>query len=502
MLEFGTAGIRGVLGHLPNQLNENHVKRVIFGYAKYLLKQFPDVRQQGIVIARDNRQKSLQFANISARILANFGIKVFIFKDICPTPIVSFAIKQLKACGGIMITASHNPAEYNGIKIYNKLGFQILPDQVAKITNFFENYQKFTTKNISSKALPFSRKIVKVDYLIDNYINQLLELIPFKSSQSQNYIYSPLHGTGGQVVKKIAQKIKLNLKFVEKQMAKSTKFHFASSPNPEDKKAFELMQKQMEEENLQYGFVSDPDSDRLGIVEKKGNQFYYFNGNEMATLIVDFLIKQNYLNNNSQLITSFVSSSLPTLIAKSIGCQTEIIPTGFKWVADKILSKPNSTSFAFEESYGSMIFPQLSLDKDALQIIVFFWKMLSEKPISLVEQLEKIYEKYGFPTSVVHSLTFNDEQFSHLNEYLEQFSKLKFDYPIAQIIDYRLGFEDIHPENMIKIIFENNSWVAMRPSGTEPKLKIYVFSIDVDKNQSKIINQSILTKVKSIFKNE
>ncbi|MGZ9432440.1 phospho-sugar mutase [Mycoplasma sp. 613B] len=502
MLEFGTAGIRGKLGNKESELNTKHVYRIIDGYARYLLKNFANVKQQGVVIGRDNRNKSFIFLKLATQILSkNYGIKVYTSKQPIATPVVSFLIKQKQAIGGINITASHNPKEYNGIKIYNKFGAQILPDEVKKLIPFFKKYNKINN-NLNTKKINFNKKVICIDKYLPVYVQEISRI--FSNNLFDNNLkiaYSPLHGTGSQVIKLIEKQTSVKFLKVESEMKNSKHFNFVSYPNPEEKSAYINLIDLMKRNKIKYGILTDPDADRIGFVEQlSNNEFYYFTGNELATIIFNFLVEENYYKENDLLIYSFVSSNLPSIIANKHNIKSQIIPTGFKWVGPEINKyKEKSHIFAFEESYGSLINSDISFDKDAFQSLILILNILSKKRnISFLEELNNIYKKYGFIFSKVVSIELNSMEPSKINSYLESFLKINFSLKISKIIDYRKGYNNI-VENMVQIFFENNSWAALRPSGTEPKIKLYIFSLEKNKSEAQNNLDKILKQAKEIF---
>ncbi|VEU59520.1 phosphohexomutase domain-containing protein [Mesomycoplasma neurolyticum] len=507
MLVFGTAGMRGILGSGIDKLNIKHVYRVVDGFALYLLKKYPNIKKEGIVLGRDNRSKSLVFLKLAANILSKkHKIKVYTTKSHLATPILSFAIKFLKAKAGINFTASHNPKEYNGIKIYNHLGAQCLPAEVEKILPFIKPYESIN-KRITNKKLNFNKKNININFIKNIYIENLkkLQIQKENTEKKLEFVYSPLHGTGSDVMKDFFKNINVNVFYVEQEMKNSTKFHYATNPNPELESAYFNTTKLMQEKNIKYGFITDPDSDRVGVVEKIDNSFYYFTGNELATIIFHYLVENNYLNSkNGLLIYSFVSSNLPHLIAEKNNIKVEIIPTGFKWVAPKIEKHKHQTKdlkiFAFEESYGSLIDYNLAYDKDAFQSIRVLIEMLKNKNnFSLLKELHSIFAKYGYVKSKINSLVFDTQNTILLNKYFKKLLEINFSLEIDNIIDYRQGFQDIEPENMIQIFFKNKSWLALRPSGTENKIKVYLFSIDLNE-QKAIETLELLDKgIKKLF---
>lgn len=499
-LEFGTAGIREKIGSGIEHLNIAHVRRIINGYAKYLVNKYHN-QEIKIVIGRDNRRKSYSFALCSAQILDSYGIKVYFSKEICPTPFVSFSIMHFKAHGGINITASHNPKEYNGIKLYNELGFQMLPEEINEITSYCEEYERYdetykTANNVKKtdfNNLEFISNRVKNEYLssvaqIADNLNDSINLVP----KNIKIVYSPLHGTGAKFVPKLFNKLfaKSNestnnsIFYVKEHMKIDANFKYVQYPNPEKHSAYELLIKLGKVKKADILLMSDPDSDRVGLAVWHNNDYRILNGNETAIIIYKFLldlakcsIKQP---NEYYIVYSFVSSNIPEILALREGINSVVVPTGFKWIGKIInkLSKENKKfMFAFEESYGSLINENLSKDKDALQSISILTKMASyykKQNKTLIDLLNEVYESVGYVAS--ENVEIEVDENVDLWILQKRFKELNFEDKIVE--DFNLK-TDFMKSNMIQIKFKkDNSWLALRPSGTEPKIKFYIFAFD------------------------
>ncbi|AAT27749.1 phospho-sugar mutase [[Mycoplasma] mobile] len=492
-LEFGTAGLRGILGKTKEHLNIFHVARVIEGFAKYLKSETFNWKNKIVIIGRDNRRKSREFSRLAASILAFHKINVLISREIIATPIISYATKYHKALGAINITASHNPKEYNGIKLYDKNGSQILPDVVDKIKSNFLNYEDYTKKQALNQFI-FSIKNKYINYIpkqtLQSYEEKVLKVGGSQKNLSNiNLSFSPQHGTGAKIVKSIFKKLNVNAFFEEAQMKNDPDFTHTKSPNPEDKSSYENVIKLGLIHKSDAVLITDPDADRVGIGILRNNEYILLNGNETATLIFNYLIEinENKLQ-DKYLIYSFVSSSLPKKMAIENNIKWYEVATGFKYIGNLIEqikneSKTSKLLFAFEESYGSLINDSLAYDKDAIQSCVILAKMISfykKKSKTLLDVLEDIYKKYGYIKSESFSINLDEKNPLHLENIQSKFINLKFneDFKIENFIK---GKENIAPSNMIRISFQNLNWIALRPSGTEAKIKFYLYVVDKDK---------------------
>lgn len=499
-LEFGTAGIRGIVGDQDHQLNTNHVLRIADGLASYLKATQP-IEKQLVVIGRDNRNMSLEFAKSARDMLTSRGINVVFIDDICPTPVISFLIKKYQAGAGINITASHNPKEYNGLKVYNEFGCQSLPDEIDVLLSHFKDYENYKKNIILFKAN--NKLVIKPkDEYFEEYFVKVNDLVHRKDCHNLRIAYSPQHGTGAKYARQILPLLTKHTFFVEKQMVNDPNFTFTKSPNPENIEAYEELFKIGKENNCDVVITTDPDSDRVGIAVNDGNKFTILNGNETATIIFNYLINraktQQQDMSNKYMIYSYVSSNLPRIIALKNDMQVFEVPTGFKWIGSLIKKIAEDRSnlehfFSFEESYGSLINEELAFDKDAIQslaILVEISSYYKEKGLNLIEVLDQIYQEYGYMKSKV--LNISTEKYD-LEKLQSDFRKLSHH---AKLIDYNL---DIIPTNMLKIEFDDNSWMALRPSGTEPKIKFYVFGFGDDEKSATNRAQELITQIENIL---
>ena len=489
-LEFGTAGIRGVVGNDINNLNEAHAASIFEAYAKYINDNFVD-KEKIVVIGRDNRIKGKQFSIIAANILTSYGIKVYFNNQMLATPFISFLIKNKKAIGGINITASHNPKEYNGIKLYNKFGYQMLPDEISKIKKYlekYENYQHYLNSNVELNQSNLILNIDDNDY--ENYVNKILELNLQNIDLSNiKIVYSPLHGTGYKYVKKIFDKLNVDVIYQQNEIVEDENFTYVENPNPEYEIAYKNCIKLAQKENADLILITDPDSDRIGVSFVDDKQFKFINGNENAILITDYLLnnKKNETTKKQFLTYSFVSTSLPSQMCKQNGIDSYVTETGFKWIGQKIEQmkyKNQHLFFAFEESYGSLIDDSISLDKDAIQgvlLIAIIASLAKKENVNLGDKLEQIYSKYGFMKAKSFSFDLKDKD--QLEIIKNKFKNINFDS--ANFLDYSKGIRNIEPNDMLSYEFiDSLNWVSLRPSGTEPKFKIYIHVVEKTKIDS------------------
>ncbi|QBF34982.1 phospho-sugar mutase [Mycoplasmopsis phocirhinis] len=484
-LDFGTAGIRGIVGKGINRLSRAHVQRIAHGYAKYLLNKYIDKNEIKIVIGRDSRRYSYKYASVMADIFSQYDkFKIIISKNIIPTPFVSYLIIKHDAQGGINITASHNPYLYNGIKLYNNYGAQCLPDEIKEIKSFFKPYDNYSENYRAKFPLNIKNKIqTNINQEKNEYINQVLNVggqYKFAHINQIKFVYSNLHGAGLDFALAIFKKLKFrqNIDYFlpQEQIKLDKNFPTCPFPNPELIEVYNESEKLALKYKADAIIVTDPDADRIGVKIKHQNEYILLNGNETATLIFDFILKNTHnIKPNSYLIYSYVSSNLPALIAQKHGINSYVVPTGFKWISKFITQNQANYLYGFEESYGSLIDPTISRDKDAIQSIVILLKMIDfykQQSKTLVDILHEIYQEYGYMSS--QSINVDLTQDFNFESLQDLFKNLNLENKIVE--DFNLK-KDYMNSNMIKIGFDNNNdWIALRPSGTEPKVKFYIFA--------------------------
>jgi phosphoglucomutase len=498
-LEYGTGGIRAILAPGSNKLNIFTIRKASLAFAQYLLRHYKDARSKGVVIAHDNRFMSKEFTIEAARIFASNGIKAYVFKSLRPTPQLSFSVRHLKAVGGIVITASHNPKEYNGFKPYGPDGGQLVPSQIEQLLPFYQTIENELDVRVVAKA---DDPLIEVlDESLDKlYFDQVYNITLNKTLRTDDFkiVYSPQHGAGYQGVNYLLKKLGYNLINVEEQSDPDPNFSGTASPNPEDAKAYDLAIKKAIEHKADIILTTDPDADRLGLVTLKDNQPLYFSGNQTGALLIDYIIR--YLKNNDLLkknhilFNTIVTSNLGAKIAMANGIKVVSTLTGFKFIGEqiKLLEIENKYDFLFgyEESYGYLIEETIARDKDALQAVVLISEMAnyySKVGKSLDAALEELYQKYGYHIEEVESITMSGVDGSARIK--DIMAKLRANpltklggSSVAVFEDYATSTQlknqikttiNLPPSDVLRYTLDNETVVAVRPSGTEPKIKFY-----------------------------
>ena len=505
-LEFGTAGLRGVIGAGTNRMNKYTVGRATQGLANFINKM--KIENPSVVISYDSRHMSKEFSEIAALVLNANGIKVNLFDNLRPVPELSFSVRYLNATAGIMITASHNPPEYNGYKVYWSDGAQIVPpidkgiiDEVLSIEDF--SLIKTINKNEAIEAGLLNYVGEEID---DAFINALKssclnpEIIK-KEAKNVKIVYTPLHGAGNLPVQRILKELGFeNVYVVPEQEKPDGDFPTVSCPNPEDPKAFELALKLAKEVDADVVLATDPDADRLGVFSKMNNgEYVSYTGNMSALLICEYELSQKkekgILPNNGAIITTVVSSELTKAIAENYGAKVFETLTGFKWIGEKIRKFEEENSykylFGFEESYGCLIAPH-ARDKDGISAVMALCEATAfykNKGWSLWEQMIKIYEKYGYYREGQVSIVLKGADGAE--EIKNKMAKMRSNPPtelaglnVLEVRDYQehvikkadgeVSETDLPTSNVLYYELSNNSWCCVRPSGTEPKIKFYM----------------------------
>lgn len=523
-LEFGTGGLRGVIGAGTNRMNIYTVRRVTKGFAEYLLHNVNDAKPNGIAIAYDCRHLSPEFAAEAAGVLANHGIHAYLFQELHPTPLLSFAVRHLHAAGGIVITASHNPSEYNGYKVYGEDGGQIPPVIADLILAEIDKVED----ELLVQSLPLEEGIrnglihIIGDKIDTAYNDRLLALslqpdLIKQVTDDFHIVYTPLHGTGNKPVRKILHDLGFtHVHVVAEQELPDPNFSTVESPNPEERKAFDLALKRARQVQADIVLGTDPDADRLGIVVKNNHDEYVvLNGNQTGALMLKYILEQRKqqgeLPANGVVLKTIVTSEFGRTIASAYGITTIDTLTGFKFIGEKIGEYEKSGEyqflFGYEESYGYLI-GDFVRDKDAVQAAMMCCEMTAfykTKGMTLFEALENLYKTYGYYLEDLVSLTLKGkeglEKISQMmddlrNRPLQQIGSLS----VTEIKDYKQGIDRLPKSNVLKYILEDGSWVAIRPSGTEPKIKFYFSAVaphhDAAQTKLKELKQTVLSLVK------
>lgn len=510
-LEFGTAGMRGIIGAGTNRMNIYTVRQATEGLALFIESQGEDAKENGVAIAYDPRHMSKEFAMEAAKTLAVHSIPSYVFEDLRPTPELSFAVRHLQTAAGIMITASHNPAEYNGFKVYGEDGGQLPPKEADELTSFVRSVSDILSIETMDESEAIEKELITIlgKDLDRAYLDALKrvtidpELIN-RVGRELKIVFTPLHGTGKMLGEKALKQAGFrNVFLVEEQAEPDPDFSTIKSPNPEDEAAFELAFKKGREVGADILIATDPDADRLGLAVRTAGEYYeLLSGNQIASLMIDYILKaherKGTLPSNSVMIKSIVSSELPTAIADKHGVDTLDVLTGFKFIAEKIkeFEKTHSHTFmfGFEESYGYLVQPFVR-DKDAIQALLMVAEMTAfykEEGYSLFDTLQELYHEYGHYKEKTISVTLEGQEGSkkikELMTNLREESPTEFGNIKVEVTEdfkeqKRLSFGkdekiDLPSADVLKYKLADSSWIAVRPSGTEPKIKFYIAAND------------------------
>lgn len=477
-LKFGTAGIRDIIGPGPKLMNIYNVMKITYGFAKYLLAKHGSPSKIGVIIGTDNRYKKEDFSRVATGILTQMGIKVM-KSLVVPTPLVAFTIKKVNAQGGMVITASHNPPNYNGIKLYDQNGGQLLPEATTKILDFANQRSEYLTypyRENRMAIMPIPQPIIN-EYLL------ALKKVGFQSIKNHNLkiVFSPLHGTSATLMPQLLSEIGYQVIPVKEQMDPDPAFTNTPDPNPEALVAYEIGLKYLQASNADLMFTTDPDGDRIGVMAKKDQKWKMLTGNQIALIIFEYLIMHKpIIANQSTLIYSYVSTPLALEMAKQNKIKAVPIATGFKW-ATKVINelKAQNFFFAFEESHGYLIDANICYEKDAFQAAVIISEIAQKAKNdqeTLWDVLAKIYQKYGFVKEKTISKTFkNHTSFKKQDQFMAYLRKegLNLIKKEGKMIDLQKGLKNVESMNLIKFKFSYGQ-VMIRPSGTEPKIKLYL----------------------------
>lgn len=508
-LEFGTAGLRGIIAAGSNRMNIYTVRKATQGLCEDIINCGKDAVKAGVVIAYDCRHKSALFAMESAKVIAANGIKAYVFDELRPTPELSFAVRHLKAARGIVITASHNPKQYNGYKAYGEDGGQLPPkssDYVISViekTDIFNDVKVMDEQEARDKGL-----IVTIGEEVDKaYLEKVHEQSINEESiknlgEDFSIIYSPFHGTGNKLVRRILSMIGVkDVRVVKEQELPDPDFSTMKSPNPEEKEGFKYAIEMAKENPADLIFATDPDSDRIGaIVKDASGEYITLNGNQMGVLLCEFILrnkqKKGTLSNKGAVIKTIVTTSMIYPIAKAYGVNVIDVLTGFKFIGEKIKDFEehdyyNEFIFGFEESYGYLA-GTYARDKDAVVAAMLIAEMAAdykEQGLTLYEGLLSLYKKYGCYLEGTKSIVLEGiDGADKINAIMEKFrsepmtayagSKVlrAWDVSAGTIKDIDSGKVtelDLPKSNVLRFDLENNGWFAIRPSGTEPKIKFY-----------------------------
>ncbi len=490
-LEFGTGGMRGVIGAGINRMNNYVLQMATQGFASFINNH--EKGDKAIVIAHDSRRKSKDFAEAAALVMAGNGIKAYLFEDIRSTPELSFAVRTLKASAGIVITASHNPPEYNGYKIYGNDGCQLLPEFADQVIEEVEKVTDISlVKTLSRKEAEASGMLEIVDYSVDlAYMKGVKAKLRnpeiFKKMKNHCIVYTPLHGTGGRPITVIAKELGYTgLVEVLEQMIPNGEFPTVSYPNPEEEKAFELGVEYALKENALAVIATDPDCDRVGVmVIDDQDRYVKLTGNQMGALLIDYLFTYTKeLPLHPVVIDTIVTSRFGADIATDKGAEVISTLTGFKFIGDKIRQFEDGSKdffFGYEESYGYLTGTDVR-DKDGVIASLLIMEMIlyyESNGIRLLDRLEELYEAHGYYKEDLISISKKGksgmEEIAAMMAYVRNLELSEIaGMAVEKMVDYANDETGLPKSDVLKFFLEKGSWFAIRPSGTEPKIKVYV----------------------------
>lgn len=530
-LEFGTAGLRGVIGAGTNRMNVYTVGRATQGLADYLNDNYDS---PSVAIGYDSRIKSDYFSRESAEILAANGIKVYIYDELEPTPCLSYAVRKLKASGGIIITASHNPAKYNGYKCYNSKGYQMTDDEAAQTYEYIKKVDYFT--GIKKVDFDLALSDGKIEYIGEKLIESFLDEVQKQCINPDivrkadlKVIYTPLNGTGNKPVRKILDRIGVkNVYVVPEQEKPNGNFPTCPFPNPEIKQVFELGLEMNKKIGADILLATDPDCDRVGIaVPDDSGKLVLMSGNEVGAMLLNYILSQKkekgLLSDNSIAVKSFVSTDLAEVIAKKYNCKFKNLLTGFKYIGELVTNleaegRASDFVMGFEESYGYLAGTH-ARDKDAVVASMLICEMAAyykTKNMNLVDVMESLYEEFGFYANVVESYTFEGasgmEKMASIMDGLRTNAPSKIaGYDVVSVSDYETSKTvfangradekiELPKSNVLAYGLTDGNKLIVRPSGTEPKIKAYITAVGKSREEADSIAAKLIDAANEFMK--
>ena len=491
-LAFGTGGLRGIMGAGSNRMNKYTVGKATFGLANYLKsKNDGEIK---VALAYDSRNNSAFFAKTAAGIFASCGFKVYLYETLVPVPVLSFTTAFLGCTAGVMITASHNPKEYNGYKVYDSKGCQFCTEDAKNAIEFINKIDDFST--IPFADVEDNENITMIgENLLGEFLKQVKNQSVYEKPSDLKIVYTPLHGTGNIPVRRMLEGMDVTV--VKEQELPDGNFSTVRSPNPEEKDALNIAIETAKKIGADLVLGTDPDCDRVGIAVKDGDDYKLFTGNQTGALLVKFILTmhKDELNPKSTLVKTIVTSELGANIGRKFGLNVEETLTGFKYIGDKInkyeVSGEKEFVIGYEESYGYLVGTH-ARDKDAVVSSMLICQMAAwykNQGKTLVDGLNEIYDEYGYYLDFLDSFVLKGKDGAEKIQSLmvtfrEKGTSLLPD--IKEIIDFKDGIRDLPKENVLKYILNDGSWIAVRPSGTEPKIKVYYSVVDPDKENAKL----------------
>lgn len=489
-LAFGTGGMRGIMGAGPNRMNKYIIAKATSGLADMLLDK--NCGGKGVAIAYDSRNNSALFARTAAGVLAAKGIKAYLFTSIMPTPVLSFAVRHLGCAAGIVITASHNPKEYNGYKVYNADGCQLVPHEAKELTGYIAAVTDIAGIKTASDEESGELIVPIGDDVLDPFISEVKKLSLYSESSSLRIVYTPLHGTGNIPVRRaLAGR---DVVIAEKQEMPDGNFSTVRSPNPEEKDALLIAIEKAKETGADIVIGTDPDCDRVGVAVRNGSDFALLTGNQTGALLLDFIMKFRHYSAGDKpaVVTTIVTGSLGCAVAKKHGLEVFETLTGFKYIGEKIgeweRTGEHTYVFGYEESYGYLA-GTFARDKDAVSSSMLIAEMAAyykNRGETLLDALDRLYKEHGYFGDYLETVVLKGkdgaEKIQSAMSAIRDKGKAIF-ADCSAFYDYSRGIGTLPKENALKFVFDDGSWAAVRPSGTEPKLKLY-FSVRGENKQS------------------
>lgn len=507
-LEFGTGGLRGVMGAGTNRMNKYTVGKATAGLGKYLLDTYgaETCKERGVVIGYDTRNNSEFFSRTAADVLSGMGIRVYLHAHARPTPQLSFSVKFWNALAGVVVTASHNPKEYNGYKVYDEFGCQLVPWQAKQVISYVDAITDYHTIDFKGDS-----SLISMADVTDNFVMAVMKQSRYQDTEAKKnlkIVYTPLHGTGNVPVQKALRLDGFNLlDAVAEQVVPDGNFPTVVSPNPEDRRALELGIAQAKRTDADIVLGTDPDSDRVGIAIKTDDGFQLMTGNQVGALLMNFILSHTDMSKyqHPAVVKTVVTSELGADIARKHGIAVFSTLTGFKFIGEKITqfeqAKENGKTeqhydflLGYEESYGYLVGTH-ARDKDAVVSALLICEMAAEAKANgktLIDEMNTIYKEFGYYRDALDSFTLKGKDglekisfmMSELRSIGSPFEGTKSVTDFSTPVDAEEGFGTLPTSNVLKYVLKDGSWIAVRPSGTEPKIKIYYSIKGADKAEA------------------
>lgn len=511
-LEFGTAGLRGVLGAGTNRMNIHTVGQATQGIANYILAENADGECGTVAICYDSRINSDLFAHTAAAVLAANGVKSFVFPRLEPTPALSFATRYLHCAIGINVTASHNPSQYNGYKVYGPDGCQITAEIADGITRAIESVDIFDDVKFADFDQACEEGLINMigEEVLDAYLDAVYEQSVSADEGDLRVVYTPLNGTGLECVSRILERIGVtDIHVVEEQANPDGNFPTCTYPNPENREALELGIELCEKVSPDLLLATDPDADRVGIAVKDGDEYQLLSGNEVGVLLLDFVCRMRTANNTMPLdpvtVTTIVSTSLVDSVAAHYGVEVRRVLTGFKYIGGVIAELeekggPERFIFGFEESYGYLAGTH-ARDKDAVVASMLICQMARYYRTlgkNLYQAMQDIYKQFGYHYNTTLSFAFEgvvgaQKMQSIMNEMREAAPSAIGGFAVEKVVDYNVGVNGLPASNVVEFDLEGGHKAIVRPSGTEPKIKVYVFAVAESAEAASVVADAIVS---------